>query len=406
MKFNKWTYSLAAVGAVSLVSAARADETHMSQLQTALSTTTISGFVDVGGQYNIGNEVNGQQPAYGNPKQQNEFSLNSVDITLERPMDESPWAAGYRAEIQWGPDSPLVFGNVTHGAIRQAYLSLRTPLGNGIDWKVGVWDTIVAYESTSAVQDPNYTRSYGWTLEPTSYTGILGTYKVCDMLTVQAGVANGLPLFAAGGSGSGFNSTSSVHSQKTYIGGITLTAPDSWGWVKGATMNLAYAHHVANEVVGGAGTRDNYFAGITMPTPWHVLKLGAAFDWVEIGNGSSASLLNPKDDQAWVGAIYATYQATDKLSFNLRGEYLEDGIGQIYNDAFGGNVSNPNPSGNVTVEAVTLTATYNLWANVLSRVEFRYDHVEDGTAFGFNSSAGIPNKADSFLVAFNLIYQF
>ena len=405
MKFNKWTYSLAAVGAVSLVSAARADETHMSQLQTALSTTIISGFVDVGGQYNIGNNNNGNAPRYGLAHQQNEFSLNSVDITLDRPMDESPWAAGYRAEIQWGPDSVLLNeGDVAESAIRQAYISLRTPLGNGIDWKVGVWDTIVAYESTSAVQDPNYTRSYGWTLEPTSYTGILGTYKVCDVMTVQGGIANGSPF-------GGFNSSNprsgtGVHSQKTYIGGITLTAPDSWGWAKGGTMNLAYAHHVASEVVGGLGTQDNYFAGLTIPTPWHVLKLGAAFDWVEIGNGSSASLLNPKDDQAWVGAIYATFQATDKLSFNLRGEYLEDGTGQIYNDGFGGNVSVPNPSGNVTVEAVTLTATYNLWANVLSRVEFRYDHVEDGTAFGFNSSAGIPNKADSFLVAFNLIYQF
>ena len=45
MKFNKWTLGLAAVGAVSLASAARADE-KMSQLQTALSDTTISGYVD------------------------------------------------------------------------------------------------------------------------------------------------------------------------------------------------------------------------------------------------------------------------------------------------------------------------------------------------------------------------
>ena len=34
-------------------------------------------------------------------------------------------------------------------AIRQAYMTLRTPVGNGIDWKVGVWDTIIGYESTS-----------------------------------------------------------------------------------------------------------------------------------------------------------------------------------------------------------------------------------------------------------------
>jgi len=46
MKFNKWTVGLAALGVVSLASAARADETKMSQVQTALSNTTLSGYVD------------------------------------------------------------------------------------------------------------------------------------------------------------------------------------------------------------------------------------------------------------------------------------------------------------------------------------------------------------------------
>src|SRR5882724_9406879 len=45
MKFNKWTLGLAAVGAVSLASAARADEAKLSQVQTALSNTTLSGYV-------------------------------------------------------------------------------------------------------------------------------------------------------------------------------------------------------------------------------------------------------------------------------------------------------------------------------------------------------------------------
>ena len=414
MKFNKWTYSLAAVGAVSLVSAARADETHMSQLQTALSTTTISGYVDVGGQYNIGNESNGRQPVGLNAgsfnHQQNEFSVNSVDIILERPMDESPWAAGYRAELQFGPDNPLNFDAQQSGSIRQAYVALRTPLGNGIDWKVGVWDTIIGYESTTDGANPNYTRSYGYTMEPTSYTGVVGSYKVCDMVTIQGGVANG-------GTSGGFNSSNpnngtGVHSQKTYLGAVALTAPDSWGWFKGATMNLGYIHHVANtDVFNGTGTRDNYYAGITIPTPWSALKVGAAFDWVEIGNGAEGSLLNPKDDQAYSGAVYLNLRATDKLSFSLRGEYLSDGTGQIYNASGhpgfnGAFVNDPNLSGEVNVEAVTLTATYNLWANVLSRVEVRYDHVEDGTAFGRNAATVAPNKSDSFLVAFNLIYQF
>ena len=45
MKFNKWTLGLAAIGAVSLTSAARADDVTNS-LMTAVASTTISGYVD------------------------------------------------------------------------------------------------------------------------------------------------------------------------------------------------------------------------------------------------------------------------------------------------------------------------------------------------------------------------
>ena len=45
MKFNKWTLGLAAVGAVSMASAVRADEAKLSSVQTALSNTIISGYV-------------------------------------------------------------------------------------------------------------------------------------------------------------------------------------------------------------------------------------------------------------------------------------------------------------------------------------------------------------------------
>ena len=38
-----------------------------------------------------------------------------------------------------------------------------------LDAKLGVWDTIVGYETFDAGNNPNYTRSYGYTIEPTRY---------------------------------------------------------------------------------------------------------------------------------------------------------------------------------------------------------------------------------------------
>ena len=53
MKFNKWTVALAAIGVVNLTSAARADE-KISEVQTALSNTTLSGYVDTSAVWNLG----------------------------------------------------------------------------------------------------------------------------------------------------------------------------------------------------------------------------------------------------------------------------------------------------------------------------------------------------------------
>src|SRR5580698_859346 len=109
MKFNKWTVGLVAVGVVSLASAARADE-KMSQVQTALSQTTLSGYVDTAAQYNPNTDM-GPGVAYpGNvPKysfaQDDGFTLNAIDIALDKPEDSSQWAAGYHIEAMAGADS-------------------------------------------------------------------------------------------------------------------------------------------------------------------------------------------------------------------------------------------------------------------------------------------------------------
>src|SRR5208337_3800920 len=111
MKFNKWTLGLAALGVVSLASAARADEAKLSQVQTALSNTTLSGYVDTSMEWNpTGGGViapvayQGVQ-ANGNGPKSNGFSLNVVDLALDKPEDAGPWAAGYHVELWLGPDA-------------------------------------------------------------------------------------------------------------------------------------------------------------------------------------------------------------------------------------------------------------------------------------------------------------
>jgi hypothetical protein len=391
MKFNKWTVALAAVGVVSLASAARADE-HLSQVQTALSNTTISGYVDVSAQWNLGNQ-NGtysRMPAYayGGSGKADGFNLNGVDIALDKPMDESQWASGYHVELMIGPDSPTSSSSYSGAALRQAYITLRTPVGNGINWKVGVFDSPLGYESTSDPLNPNYTRSYGYTIEPTTLTGVLATYKVNDVVTVQAGMAD---------TWSGYNGRADKESQKTYLADVALTAPDSWGWVKGATLNLGLLNADGSSPTDGRGATSLY-AGVTLPTPNAKLKVGAAFDYYD--DHDTAGAANPNDDSIWVVGLYANFQATDKLSLNLRGEYLSEDGERINDFTYGWSYGGRN-----SAEEITATVQYALWANVLSRVEFRWDHVEHGNAFD-RTPQGSTAHDNAYMLALNLIYQF
>jgi hypothetical protein len=430
MKFNKWTVSLAAIGVVSLASAARADEAKMNPVETAFSNTTLSGYVDVSAQWNLGQQnglygVVGNTPgyAYGGINKADGFNLNAVDIALDKPQDESPWAAGYHVELMAGPDNPTklnvgTVGGVNTGPIvnqvsspliglRQAYITLRTPVGNGIDWKMGVFDTIIGYESTSSPLNPNYTRSFGYSLEPTTHTGVLASYKVGDVLTITGGVADGSNI---GTLVQPINGRSAYETQKAYMGAIALTAPDSWGAMKGATLNLGVINSVDSNfypavgvaalggLLGGTGTTitglntfgtTSWYAGLMIPTPNSKLKFGSSFDYLELHNKRVG---NPGCDSSWNVAVYGNLQATDKLSFNARAEYLDDAAGLIYG---------------TQAEEVTLTAQYNLWANVLSRVELRWDHVEHGQAFDQTTHTSFtPNKSNAFMLAFNVIYQF
>jgi Putative beta-barrel porin-2, OmpL-like. bbp2 len=402
MKFNKWTLGLAAVGVVSLTSAARADETNM--VMTALSTTSLSGYVDVSAQFNPNGGGGAPNYTYGNKA--NGINLNVVDVALDKPLDESPWASGYHVEMWFGPDGSTLgtttgAGNATY--IRQAYIALRTPVGNGIDWKIGVFDTIIGYEGSTSGNNPNYSHSFGFNLEPTTHTGVLAVYKATDWLTAQVGVAN--TSYAGGGA-----YTSALNTGlylPTIMWGPTFTAPDSFGWAKGATLSIGTIMTAGNTGQNGAGPSafntgngtgaTSYYAGFTLPTPVAALKFGGAFDY-----------LNARDISAntWTIAGYGTYQFNDKLSLNLRAEYLNAGGNTALGTSLNGGAFIDPTGAKQQAQELTATVQYNIWANVLTRVELRWDHVNHGNGYANDNPVNGVSQADAWLLAAQAIYTF
>jgi hypothetical protein len=403
MKINKWTLGLAAVGLVSLPAMVQAEE-KPNQLLTALSSTTISGYVDTSAHWTPGTgNANPPAFAFNTPSKQDGFNVNVVNVVIEKPLDEGTWSAGYKVDLLFGPNAvgynASANGTATHDVgIKQAYVSLRAPVGNGIDLKIGSFDTIIGYEVFNAGSNPNYTRSWGYTMEPTEHTGILGSYQFTKSIGASFGIAN---THAAGINGR----SARDESHKTYMASVTLTAPDSWGSLAGSGLYFG--------IVDGFNTFNDatsYYIGTTLNTPWKALKVGASYDYAVLHDNS----FGPTGYAQALG-LYASVQATEKLSFHARAEWadLTDGVatGGSFNGAgIGGGL------GGLPAEVLSFTGTvqYDLWANVLSRVEMRWDtaiagHGPFGGSAPGSSGAlnpGGANEKNAVLFAANIIYKF
>ena len=403
MKVNKWTLGLAAVGLVTLPSMNQAEE-KASPVMTALSSTTISGYVNTSMEWNPGTG-NAYVPGFGfNKGKQDGFNLDVVKLSIGRPLDEAQWSAGYQVDLIFGPDA-VAFATSSSGlsssdfGIKQAYVALRAPVGNGLDFKLGVWDTLMGYEVFDAGSNPNYTRSYGYTIEPTTHTGLQASYTVSPALSLAAAVCDTF--------GPTINQRANppkAESYKAYMGSITFTAPESMGFLKGSTLSgcVMNGFNSASPAASGTnGVQTSFYVGGTINTPVTALKLGAAYDYAMVRGSSS----NPSG-HVQAASLYATFQASEKLSFNGRGEYFwqTDGLATPVVGA-----TSPTPSIPGKVLALTGTVQYDLWKNVLSRLEVRWDHSANGKdAFGgnFDPAGATADKRNAVLIAANIIYKF
>jgi len=406
MEYNKWTTALATAGVISLASAAQAEEAPMSQVLTAVSTTTLSGYVDASAIWKIGTG-NAALPgrAFDGVGKLDGFNLNVASLTLEKPLSEEQWAAGYNVQLLFGPDAvgynvAVANNNAANNnsdfGIKQAYVALRVPAGNGVDFKIGTFNTILGYESFESYLNPNYSRSFGWQLEPTQHTGLLASYQLTDVVSVAAGIANTHMA--------GINLRSPrAESHKTYMASITVTAPDSWGFMAGSSWFAGFMDGFAGNATPtatGATQKDtvNVYTGGSISTGLEGLSVGGAFDY----RFNGANAVTPGSNWAYAIAGYVSFQATEKIKLNGRLDYTAGSDGTWYSVGSG----TPGASDQNSMGAVTFTADYSLWANVITRAEVRWDHNLDGDKiYGGGGTSGDPD-ADAVTVAANVIYKF
>jgi hypothetical protein len=163
------------------------------------------------------------------------------------------------------------------------------------------------------------------------------------------------------------------------MGSLAYTVPESAGFLAGSTV-------YAGAIDGfGSDTEDqsNLYLGATVNTPLTGVKVGVAFDYV------ADLVVGAAQADARVYGGYVSFQATEKLSLHGRVEYAD------VDDVLGSDIF-----------AMTGTIQYDLWKNVLSRLEVRWDHNASGNESFGGETLGAPDKKNYYTVAANLIYKF
>jgi hypothetical protein len=413
MKYHPWTIALMSAGLVSLPAVILAEEKPSSVL-TGLSSTTLSGYVDTSAQWNFGTgDANLPPYAFGGSAKADGFNLNVVRLLLEKPIDTAAdaWSAGYKVDLIFGPDADSLAtqssGTAADFGIKQAYVALHAPVGNGVDFKLGVWDTLMGYEVFQSGDNPNFTRSYGYTMEPTTHTGLSMSYNFSEVFSATVGVVDtfGSKINERAFAPPQTSPNAQAESFKSYMGTFTITAPTTMGFLAGSTLSACVMNGFNSGVGSPSGIGNNqtsYYVGSTVNTPIKGLKAGCAFDALSVHDASG---------ETWAVGGYLSYQATEKLSFHGRAEYVRDRGDQKFfavRNSDGAILADTAPD---KFMEMTLTAQYDLWKNVISRLELRWDHslsglgVWGGTVSNLDEG-GNGDQINAVMLAANIIYKF
>jgi len=279
--------------------------------------------------------------------------------------------------------------------VRQAYVSLESPIGNGLIFQVGRWNDLTGYEETDNWKNPNYTHSYGWSIEPTEHTGILGGYVFKESISAKFGVADTWttgPINARALEGITLATAQPAEGRETFVSILNLVVPTNRPYLGGSawfvSVNKGY----------GSITRDETYVSLggALKTPLPAIKLGTDWDY------STHFGVNGLDTgPAMAIDLYLLCQVSKRLELNCRPEYVRGaGLGAL-SGAYNGAVTPLRK-----VFALTGTLQYDLWRNVLSRLEVRWDHEADGAeSFGGNV-LGRPDRRNETTLAVELTYRF
>lgn len=348
----------------------------------SMSEITLSGFAQASYFYNTDNPADRMSDGYLWNTKHNSFSINKVKLTLaSKPAERSgeTWDAGFRASMMWGEDGPpLNTGRNLSGldTLREAYVDVNLPIGDGLIIKAGQLISLLNFESgDGGAANPNFSQGFQWWYTGNGPSaGVQADYQATEWMNVKARVQNGL-----------YAGPIDNNQGKTFLGSLGFTPTEkTWFNVIGfageesATLDLHGASLLAGTKLGDK------------------LNLGFEFDYFHLDLPVGTS-------DVWSVGSWIWYDLTEKFGVALRGEYLadSDGNGLLLGSFPGGTRAG---SGLVSADtdgdlaSVALTFNFKPVAGLKFQPEVRFDH---------SNFAGVfDGEDDRFIVGAGVTYSF
>ena len=320
----------------------------------------------------------------------NDFQLNQILPTIARPLD--PKATGYdfgfKLQGLIGTDARYTrwvnFGRGQNsriqGDITEANILVHTPwlTGGGIDFKAGMYVTLMGAETIDPSTNAFYSHSYIFNFGiPLKHTGVQATVHVTDVVDLYAGVDSGVntTLGPYGGDN---------NSSYAFVGGVGLN-------LMGGDLTVLASTHIGPENPGRTtplANRSNRYYG-------DIVAIWKATEKLTItgeANYVHDELPGAGKPSAYGAAAYAGYALNDTLTLNARAEVFRDDR-NFFVAAFPGNNDFNNfqsgfatgplivaPGTGTTYGALTIGLTYKpsldalkIPGTLMIRPELRYD---------------------------------
>jgi len=390
--------------------------------------------------------------AYPYHPDDNTFSLDQFWMEIERAVSEEN-RAGFRADLVYGKTGGILSGNANDFQsgtsndfnLYQAYVQYLAPVGNGIHFKAGKFQTLIGAEVVPTAYNYNITRGNVFNLlQPINHTGIIAgtSFGPIDMNLGFANETfsntdtdtnrNKAVMGSIGGSGEVFGwqlagiygdaATSSVTPAGCAGAAAAGIAPvcnrpvraDDNEWV--ADLLLSFSPLERFEMYVNATYRDTENGSVPFPVTGNVPIAGVTTASVD-------------DTEAWGVAVAGRFAVTERLGIALRGEYVDiddwlpGQLGGGFQPRIGGAAPAPgqfaNSAADLEMWGITGTVDYKLAENLTVKVEARYDDISEGTNQSsriagnprsdddlFFNASGVPTQDDQFTTGVEVIYTF